>query len=286
MILVTGATGKSGQALSKRLLEKKQPVRAFVRDADKAAGLKAAGADISVGDMSDRDSIMRALEGVQKAYLVLSNTEDQPELEAGFADCAKAQGVKHLVKQSSMEAAAGVGKPFPLSHLKSEAHIKASGLDWTMVRPTFFTQMLLMTARTIKADDTIVFPMGAGKVACTDVRDVADVAAEILTGDGHEDRSYDLTGPELLGFDQIADIFSEVLGRQVTYVDQPMDAFRAMMSRVVPDPWRVNGVCEELQALADGCTNHTTDTIETLLGRPGRSVRTFIEEYKAVFTPN
>jgi uncharacterized protein YbjT (DUF2867 family) len=286
MILITGATGKSGHALSKRLLDTNHPVRVFVRDAAKAEGLKAAGAELAVGDLSNRDSVMRALEGVERAYLVLANTEDQADLEAGFADCAKVQGVKLLVKQSSMEAEAGVEKPFPQSHLKSEAHIKASGLNWTMVRPTFFTQMLMMTARTIQADNKIVFPMGTGKVGCTDVRDVAEVAAKILTEDGHEQTSYNLTGPELLDFDQIADIFSEVLDRKITYVDQPMDEFRAMMGRVVPDPWRVNGVCEELQALADGCTKHTTNTIETLLGRPGRSARAFIEEHKAVFAPN
>ena len=117
------------------------------------------------------------------------------------------------------------------------------------------------------------------------LRDVGEVIVDVLTcnsGD-HENLSYDLTGPELLTFAEIADRFSEVLGRRIEYVDQPMDEFKQVLRSIKMSEWRVEAVCKELEAIAAGVVDHTTDTIGELLGRPATSLTQFVEDHVALF---
>ncbi|MBU2878996.1 MULTISPECIES: NmrA family NAD(P)-binding protein [Aliiglaciecola] len=285
MILIIGATGKTGSSAVKHLVEKGCSVRALIRNPDKASALTDVGVDVVVGDVADSVALQKAMHGVNKVFLLLPNSSDQLELEKQVVDAAVKVGVELFVKQSSQESVEGTDKPIPLNHLASEAYVKASGLNWVMIRPTFFTQMLLTCAPGIKAANKLTFPMGQGQVAATDARDVGEVVANVLTQSGHENKSYDLTGPELLTFSEIADIFTKLLGRQIDYVDQPMEDFHALLSKFVPDKWRVNAVCEEIRSLAEGASNHTTDTMRDLLGREPRSVKQFIQEYAKAFNP-
>jgi len=101
MILLTGVTGKTGGAAANALIEKGVSIRALVRDADKAASLKEAGVELIIGDMADRDVVAGALDGVEKAALILPNSKEQRDMELQFTDLAAAAGVKHFVKLSS-----------------------------------------------------------------------------------------------------------------------------------------------------------------------------------------
>jgi uncharacterized protein YbjT (DUF2867 family) len=116
MILLTGVTGKIGGETAKQLIAKGASLRALIRDEAKAADLKAAGVDLVVGDIADADAVRRGLDGVEKAFLLLANGEQQEANEKQFTDLAVAAGVKHLVKLSSMEAAAGAETPIPRAH--------------------------------------------------------------------------------------------------------------------------------------------------------------------------
>ncbi|MDO6693103.1 SDR family oxidoreductase [Aliiglaciecola sp. 3_MG-2023] len=286
MILVIGATGKTGSNVVKNLLDKNCSVRALVRSEEKARALRDAGVDVIIGDVSSKDLVHKAMDKVTKVFLLLPNGQDQLTLEKNVIDAAVEAKVSLFVKQSSLESVEGTTKPIPKMHLASEAYLKSCGLNWVMIRPTFFAQMLLTCAPAIRARDALTFPMGLGKVAATDARDVAEVVAKVLTEDGHENKSYDLTGPELLSFEEIAHIFTEVLGRKISYVDQPLADYRGILEKFIPDAWRVSAVCEELKGLADGSTQHTTQVIQILLGREPRSVRQFLTEYAKAFSPD
>lgn len=279
MILVTGATGKTGGAVAKELADHDIPFRVLVRDAAKAGALEKLGAEIAVGDMSDRAAVSAALAGVDKAVLIMANGEHQLTMEKQFTDCAVEAGVKHLVKLSSLESQSGTTKPIPAMHVASEEHIRASGLDWTMVRPTFFTQNFLGAARTIKANDEIVLALGEAVVTPTDIRDVAEVIRLVLTDDAHLNKSYDLTGPEALSIAQVAEKFSTVLGREIRYVAQPIEDFRKILTQVGLPEWRVNAVCDEFKLLSKKSSSETTDTVERLLGRPPTSVEQFVRDH-------
>ncbi len=284
MILLTGATGKTGSAVAKQLAANDISFRALVRDPDKAAALKDLGAEIAVGDMADAEAVSKALSGTEKAVLIMSNGEHQLTIEKQFTDCAVAAGVKHLVKLSSMESEPGTTKPIPKMHVESEDYIRASGLAWTMIRPTFFTQNFLTSARTIKASDEIVMALGNAVIAPTDLRDVAEIIRLVLTDDAHLNKSYDITGPEALTLSDAAEKFSKVLGREIRYVAQPVEEFGKILTQIGYPEWRVNAVCEEFRLLGERASMHTTDTIRQILGRDPTSLEQFIKDHIEVYT--
>jgi len=283
MILLTGATGKTGGETAKALLAKGVKIRALVRSPEKAAALKAAGAELVAGDVSDSAALAKALAGVDRALLILPNGEQQLALEKQFTDAAKQAGVKHLVKMSSMEAVADAKSPIPRAHWASEEYIRASGLTWTMIKPNFFMQNLLAFAGPIKEQSKFFLPMGKGQTVMIDARDIGAVAAAVLSGDGHEGQSYQVTGPEVLNFTDVADRFTKVLGRKIEYVDIPMDAYREKLSHVLTSKWHLNAVCELFGEIAECPLLEVTDTVKRLTGRDPRPLRQFIEDHRAAF---
>jgi uncharacterized protein YbjT (DUF2867 family) len=283
MILVTGVTGKTGGEVARQLTAANLPFRAVVRNPDKADGIAGPGVDIALGDIADADFLRQALAGIDKALLVMPNDEHQLRLEKQFTDIAVESGVKHLLYLSSIESVPESTNPITMSHVAAENHIRAANLAWTMLRPTFFMQIFSGSAPKIKASGEIKMPGGNGTIATTDLRDVAEIIVKVFTEPGHENQSYDLTGPDLLTFAQIAERFSAVLGTPIQYVDQPMDEFRKILQSVGLGEWRVNAVCKEFEAIAGGAIDHTTDTIQQLLGRPPCSLDQFIADHAALF---
>ncbi len=282
MILLTGVTGKIGGETAKQLIAKGAKLRALVRDAAKAADLAAAGVELVVGDIADTDAVKRALAGVEKAFLLLPNGEQQEANEKQFTDLCVAAGIKHLVKMSSMEAVATAKTPIPRAHWAVEEYIRASGLAWTIVKPNFFMQNLLATARSIKELDKFSLPMGGGTTGMADARDIGAVCAEVVTAKGHAGKSYEITGPEVLSFKQVAERFSGVLDRTIEYVPMPIDQFRERMTKVLK-PWHLNAVCELFQEIDEIGLEHTTETFRQLMGREPTSLRRFIQDHEALF---
>jgi uncharacterized protein YbjT (DUF2867 family) len=282
VILVTGVTGKTGGETAKQLLTKGTRLRALVRNEAKAAGLKAAGVDLAIGDIADAGVVRQALQGVEKALLILPNGKTQQANETQFTDLAKAAGVKHLVKMSSMEAVPNARTPIPKAHWAVEEYIRASGLAWTMIKPNFFMQNLLASAASIKSQRRFSLPMGDGTTGMADVRDIAAVCVEVLTGKGHAGKSYEITGPEVLTFYDAADRFSQVLGQKIEYVPMPMEQFRERMKNVL-EPWHLNAVCELFQEIAEIGLDHTTDTFRQLMGRDPIALKQFIRDHAALY---
>ena len=283
MILLTGATGKTGGAVAESLVNLGVPFRAIVRDENKAAGLKDLGAELAVGDLSDRAFLDQALEGVTKAFLVLPNVEEQEAIEMQFVDACAAKGNIHLVYLSSMESIPGCTTIVTKMHVHIEEHIRNSGLTYTMIRPTFFMQLFIGSAAKIKETGNIVMPTADGTVVPTDVRDVGDVIAKVLTEKGHENQSYDITGPELITLGEVAARFSKVLGKEIKHVSPPMGAYSDVLRKVGFPEWRVEAVTGELGGIAAGMIDHKTELMGELLGRPPRSIDDFVADYAELF---
>ena len=279
MILLTGATGKTGGEVARQLAAAGVPFRALIRNPDKAEALKALGAELVVGDLADQAFLPRALSGIEKAFLVMPNDEQQLILENQFTDAAAAAGVQHLVYLSSLESVPESKNPITQNHVAAQNHIRESGMTWTIVRPTFFNQNFETYAPRIREAKQIVMPVGNGTISSTDLRDVGEVIREVLTKPGHENKSYDMTGPELLTFTEIAEKFSKILGTHVEFIDQPLEEFGELLRTIGLSEWRVDAVCKELEAIGAGVVDHTTDTIEELLGRPPISLEQYITDY-------
>lgn len=283
MILITGATGKAGGELARQLTDADIPFSAIVRNPDKAEALRDMDADIVVGDLADGDFVSRALAGITRAVLIMPNVENQQAIEQQFVERAAAAGVEHIVYLSSIESVPGSTNPITSIHVATEDRIRESGIAWTMIRPAFFMQTFVASAARIKETGQIVLPLGDGTLSSTDLRDVAAVMVKALSEDGHGRQSYDLTGPELLTMHEIAERFTRILGRKYTYVDLPLDDFRKRLKGVGFSDWRIAAVSAELESIANGSLDHTTHTIEDLLGRPATSIDQFISDHAELF---
>jgi len=284
MILLTGATGKIGGAVANELIKKGVSLRALVRDADKAAALKEAGVELVVGDAGDRDAVARALDGVEKATLILPNSQEQQAMEMQFVDLAAEAGVKQLVKLSSFEALPGATNPIAALHYSVEQHIRASGMAWTMIRPSFFMQNLLASGFTIKSEGKFYLPMGDGVTVMIDCRDIGAAFAEVLLGSGHEGRSYEISGPERVTFYDVADQFSEVLGKKIEYVNQDPASYRERIGPFLTSEWHLDAVMRLFSEVADGVRPPAvTDTFSRLVGREPITFRQFVRDHIAVF---
>lgn len=168
MILLTGITGNIGGATARALLAKGVRFRALVRDVAKAAPWAQQGVDLVQGDIEDAEAVKRALAGIDRALLVMPNGEFQERAELAFTRTAKAAGLTWIIKLSSPEAVRGTTSPIPLAHIAAEDAIKASGMKWTLVRPSFYIQNFRGSLKTARATGKLSMPMGNGTVALTD----------------------------------------------------------------------------------------------------------------------
>ena len=282
MILLTGATGRVGSAAARALLNAGVPFRVLVRDETKLS-LTDHDIDVITGDLGDPQSVRRALEGVDRALIVMGNHPDQAALERQFATLAEQAGVTHLVKISSMEAAEDASAVLPLNHYETEQHIVASGMNWTFLRPNFYMQNMLMYAEAIKHGGSFALPLGAAVTAMVDTEDVGQVAAAVLSEDGHAGHIYELTGPNLMNFHEVADRLGGVIGYNVRYDEQPPEDFRATLERFIASRWQLDAVCELFAEIAAGSLAYRTETVQELLGRAPTPIESFARRFAPVF---
>jgi len=272
-VLVTGATGNTGSGLVPALRSAGVDVRAFVRDESKAQALKDVGAEIVVGDLDRPETIEPAVEGVDKIYLLTWNGPTQAQQADNVI---KAAIVRHSMWGSEKSRIIKQG-------YQVEEAVKSSGLPWTLLKPTFYMQNTMMAAQTISSDGVIYWDMKDGKLGMIDVRDIVDVAAAVLTGSGHEGKSYVLTGPEAISFQDVADTFSKVLGKDVKYVSVPGEAsLQSMLGMGVPE-WIAEGYVELSEGFSENFANRATDNVATLTGHPARSFEQFARDFAPVF---
>jgi uncharacterized protein YbjT (DUF2867 family) len=278
-VLVTGATGNTGSGLVPALRSAGVDVRAFVRNESKARPLKEAGAEIVVGDLDRPETIEPAVEGVDKIYLLTWNGPTQAQQAENVLKAAQRAGNPHIVRHSMWGPQSRIIK----QGKQVEEALKSSGLPWTFLKPTFYMQNTMMAAQTIASDGVIYWDMKDGKLGMIDVRDIVDVAVAVLTGSGHEAKSYILTGPKAISFHDVAATFSTVLGKDVRYVSVPGEAsMDSMISMGLPE-WIAKGYVELSEGFSEGFANRATDNVATLTGHPARSFEQFVRDYAQVF---
>ena len=218
-ILLTGATGNTGQVVAEQLSSRGIPFVAMVRSEPNRRNLEAVGVATIAGDFDDSNSLARALKGIEKAYLVCTPDEHVIPRELAFIRMAKAAGVRHVVKCSAFWAALDGPTQNLRAHGKIERELIDSGMDYTIVRPHGFMQTLtLFNWNMIERAGVISMPAGDGGIPLIDVRDVAAVAVLALTEPGHVGKIYDLTGPAVMNMYEQAEILGRVLGRPITYI--------------------------------------------------------------------
>jgi|TARA_B100001996_G_scaffold183489_1_gene140222 uncharacterized protein YbjT (DUF2867 family) len=283
MILLTGATGKTGSATAKALNERGIKFRALIRNEEKREEIESLGGEVVIGSIENKEAVDQSMVDIEAALILLPNSENQLSLEKQLVDSAKQAGANRVVKMSSIEATPDATSPIPKLHLESEEYIKQSGLNWTMIKPNFYMQNLLASAGTIKDQGKIFLPMGEGKTGMIDTTDVGKVLAKVLSEDGHESMNHEITGPEILSFYEVAEIFSQGLGKQVDYVDVPLGAYKETLGQFLTNQWHLDAVIDLFKGIADGGIEEKTDTYSELMGESPKSLSEFISENSFIF---
>lgn len=276
--LVIGATGTVGRHLVPQLVRRGQSVRAFIRNP--AADLPA-GVERAVGDLADPASLVPALDGVDAVYLACGNQPAQAAFESAAIDAAAAAGVRRIVKLSTSDAAIGSPAAFADAHGRIEAHLRASGVDHVLLKPTFMMTNLLAAAEGVQHAGAIFLPGAGAKVAMIDPRDVADVAAVALTET--VGRELVLTGPAVVTFDDVAAELSAITGRRIGFVPVPDDAAVGQLVAAGAPEWYATNVVAVFGLLRQGVQSQARDTVHTVLGREPRSLSAFVRDHAAVF---
>jgi uncharacterized protein YbjT (DUF2867 family) len=294
-ILVTGAggaVGGVGPAVVERLLQRGLPVRALVRrEDDRAAALRARGAEVVVGDLTRAPDVARALTGCRRMYFGFSVSAQYLEATATTAVVARQLGdLEILVNMSQMT----VSQMSVTSRTESaqqrlqwlgEQVLDWSGLPVAHIRPTIFLQsFLLLTAGSVARDATIRLPFGDGRTSPVDASDVADVIVAVLTDPrDYIGRVHELTGPRSQTLHELAAEYATALGRPVRYVDVPYEPWHEELRRSgFPDH-----VLEHLATMArlhaQNRYDRLTNDVERITGHPATTAKDFIARHAGQF---
>ncbi len=281
MILVIGGHSKIGAALIGELLDRGQQVRALVR-AGEPGGIPAPAQTVT-GDLADEGSLVTAMEGAEKVFLLSSPHPEAVSWHRNAIDAARRTDVRLVVRSSILGADKDSPAEFISAHTACDRYLEGSGLPCVIVRPNLFLQNIPeSTIPAIDASGNFYVNAGAARISMVDTRDIAAVAAVALTEPGHAGAHYDVTGPEALSYADVAAGLTRAMRRQVAYVDVPDDAVRQALLGAGLNEWFASALVGLYQDYrrsgADGYAAQVTGTVQRLTGRPPRSLADLLDE--------
>lgn len=223
---------------------------------------------------ADHDGMRRALEGTSTLFLVSGRESiDRLDQHRAAVDHARAAGVERILYLSFLGAAPDATFTLARQHFATEEHIRASGARHTFLRSSMYADFVPFFTG---GDGVIRGPAGNGRVAWIARNDIADVVVSALLSEGHDGRTYDMTGPEALTLDETAEILSRVTGRHVSYQEETMEEARASRAPTGAPDWEIEGWVTSYAAIATGEMNVVSDTVERLAGHPAQALEPFL----------
>lgn len=279
-IAVTGASGNVGREVVRGLQARGERVRALGTRPDELRELFGPDVEVARLEFGDAETYPAAFAGVTHLFLMRPpQITDVGRLLHPAVEAARAAGTRHVAFLSLQ----GVEKNPVVPHARTEQYLKASGVAYTMLRPSFFMQNLSTTHRQDVAEGELLVPAGRGRTSFVDVRDVAAVAVLALTQEGHAFQAYELTGSEALTYGEVADTFTRELGRPVVYRDpSPLRFWRAMRARG-HEPGFILVMLALYTVCRLGLAGRVTGETARLLGRPPLTLAQFVQDHREVW---
>ena len=276
-ILVIGGTGNVGSEVVKELQKRDTDLRLLVRKEDASTP---GGVEVAIGDLLDPVSVEKAMDGVDKLYLLNSVSPD--ELTQGLIayDLAKKLKLRHVVYHSVFRVEHFKDVPHFASKLAIENALREFDVPFTIIRPNYFNQNDATLKDALTKAGVYPMPLGPVGVSTVDIRDIAEATAIALTTDGHFGKSYNLNGPEALSGPKAASIWSGLLGKEIRYSGHDMDAFEEQMRKQRPS-WAAFDIRMMFQGyLERGFAAEAGDveTLTKLLGHAPRRYEEFARE--------
>ncbi|PUZ29992.1 NAD(P)H dehydrogenase (quinone) [Chitinophaga costaii] len=284
MILVTGASGHFGKTVIDHLL-KTMPaneVVAYVRDEKKATALTAQGVQLRIGSYDEVAAIEKAVQGIDKILLVSGLDMHRFEQHARIITAARQAGVQQVIYTSAAlnDFPTTANKLLMESHFQTEDFLKQSGLAYTLLRNSLYTEVIPGFVGDRVLETGIFYPAGDGKTSFASRNDMAEAAARVLLGTGHEQQTYHITGATAYSFGDIAQALSELSGKAVTYQNIDPATFESHLQQAgVPEigVQITAGFAADIRA---GQFSVVSPDLEKLLGRKPATLK---EGLKAVY---
>jgi NAD(P)H dehydrogenase (quinone) len=268
-IAVTGATGKTGMCVVRRLRQMGAATVALVhREDERSESLRACGADVLCGDFDDAGSIRELLRDASAAYLCLPPDAELLARTERVATASRGSGLRRIVNMSQLHVAAEHESPLTALHWEAERRLDRSGVAVTHLRSTFFAEgYLILGAGMLRGDAVLPLPFGTGRVAPISCSDIGRVAAAILTAPNRDWESiYTPTGRDLLDHDAIARVLSALTGHRITYLDVPADVWRARAVDEGFPPFLADHFAATAACIKQGTFARVTDVVQSIAG--------------------
>lgn len=283
-ILLTGANGAVSSAVIRALQGSGHRLIGLVRDPAKAKDLASLGVELRTGDLSLLRSVEGAFEGVDVAWLLTPPGPNAPIQASNALWAARLGGVKHVVRMSAVGAAHDAPNLNSRLHALSDSEIAASGLPFTIVKPHFFMQNLMMAAASVTEQGAIYFALGDAKLPMVDVRDIgASVAAILKNPAPHAGKTYTLTGPTAIGIDDVAVAIGEAIGKPVKYVPVPVAAMVETLTKMGLDDYNQVALRDYFTSYSRGWESQVTTCVKDLTDTAPRTIREFARDVAAAF---
>ena len=238
-ILITGATGNISSGIMTQLKGSEHRLLALVRNPEKAEELKRQGVELRVGDLEKPWTLGSAFAGADIVWILAPPGPRAPEQCSNALLAARQAGAKHVVRLSAIGATHTAPTINSRLHALSDAELVGSGIPFTILKPHYFMQNLMMAAQSVAQQGAMYFALGDGKMGLIDSRDISEFAAHVLTTAGHEGKTYALTGPASISRHQVAAAIGEAIGKAVKYVPVTIEAQRqSILQMGMDDGWR------------------------------------------------
>ena len=243
-------------------------------------------------DYNNPESIINALNGIDKLFLLTLPRPNMPEITSRVINEAKKNEVKHIVKLSVLSAEAEPGLIIGRMHRQEEKLVEESGIPYTFLRAGAFMQNFVnFFGQTIRTQSAFYIPAGDGKVSFVDARDIAAVATQILLAknngtkinDQYENKKYGITGNKALSYSQVAEILSNALGRRITYINITEEDARKAMKKMGMEDWLIDALIEFYNVIKSGDASQSTAVVEQITGRKPISFEQFVRDYASSF---
>jgi NAD(P)H dehydrogenase (quinone) len=274
MIIVTGATGKLGRLVIEGLLTQvpAAEIRAAVRDPGKAADLGRCGVSVRRADYDEPGTLGAAIEGADRVLLISSNDLQRSVAQhAAVIDAAARAGVSLLAYTSLWQADVSTMLNAAV-HRETESLIRASGVPFTLLRNNLYTEHFGPQTRQAAASGTLIGSTGQGRVASATRADYGAAAVAVLTGEGHEDKIYELSGDVAWSLPELAAEISRAAGRDVGYRNVPAAEHRQLLIAAGIPPLVADVFLDTYRAIAEGRLAGTPGVLSGLIGRPATSL--------------
>jgi uncharacterized protein YbjT (DUF2867 family) len=272
-VVVIGGTGPLGSEIVRELVARDVAVRAVSRRIDSP---RPDGVELVTADLADPDSLDRALAGAGRVFLLSSPTREQVRLETNGIDAAERAGIEHIVKISNI--------PIPRladglhgNHRAIERRLASSPLASTVLQPSFFTSVLERQLGLLRRG-RFVMPTGDGRIAWIDPRDIAAVAAEVLSSDEPPTGAYPLTGPDAVSAFELNERIGACCRLELTLLQPDLERWHADLIASGMDPWLADSTHHLYDEIARGALAEVSPAVEELLGRPPRPVDEWLRE--------